>query len=215
MLYILSVKILTNFACAVFLFRAINRGMGEMPPLVERIDDVLAEVDQSYVRYFPVRVPLSEDMVTSFIPSVITNDFFDSRASDKLENDEDPLHGVDGSDPWFFERTFGVRLHAKHAYDPTEDAVDLREIARSQRAKLRETKSPILRCKNWSPDGRERRINSNNTRHVKKKPELSAARSPLEVPESEEGQQAGEWADEQAAFIGRIWARRFKGGRDW
>ena len=39
------------------------------------------------------------------------------------------------------------------------------------------------------------------------------------VPESrdeqEEEQRAREWADEQAAFVGTIWANRYPGGRDW
>jgi hypothetical protein len=39
------------------------------------------------------------------------------------------------------------------------------------------------------------------------------------APESrvdlDEQQAAREWADEQAERIGRIWLRRFPGGRDW
>jgi len=33
--------------------------------------------------------------------------------------------------------------------------------------------------------------------------------------EQEEEQRAREWADEQAAFVGTIWANRYPGGRDW
>jgi hypothetical protein len=33
--------------------------------------------------------------------------------------------------------------------------------------------------------------------------------------ELDEQQAAREWADEQAERIGRIWLRRFPGGRDW
>lgn len=33
--------------------------------------------------------------------------------------------------------------------------------------------------------------------------------------EQEEEQAAREWADEQAAFVGGIWANRYPGGRDW
>ena len=39
------------------------------------------------------------------------------------------------------------------------------------------------------------------------------------VPESRDDQEeepgAREWADEQAAFAGAIWANRYPGGRDW
>jgi hypothetical protein len=44
-------------------------------------------------------------------------------------------------------------------------------------------------------------------------------RGPQQAPESrvdqDEQQAAREWADEQAERIGRIWLRRFPGGRDW
>jgi hypothetical protein len=33
--------------------------------------------------------------------------------------------------------------------------------------------------------------------------------------EQAEEQAAKEWADEQAAFVGSIWANRYPGGRDW
>ena len=42
-----------------------------------------------------------------------------------------------------------------------------------------------------------------------------AAKMPESRNEQEEEQAAREWADEQAAFVGGIWASRYPGGRDW
>jgi hypothetical protein len=42
-----------------------------------------------------------------------------------------------------------------------------------------------------------------------------AAKMPESRDEQEEEQAAREWADEQAAFVGGIWANRYPGGRDW
>jgi hypothetical protein len=40
-------------------------------------------------------------------------------------------------------------------------------------------------------------------------------KAPQSRDEQEEEQRAREWADEQAAFAGTIWANRYPGGRDW
>jgi hypothetical protein len=42
-----------------------------------------------------------------------------------------------------------------------------------------------------------------------------AAKVPESRDEQEESQAAKEWADEQAAFVGSIWANRYPTGRDW
>jgi hypothetical protein len=44
---------------------------------------------------------------------------------------------------------------------------------------------------------------------------MMAAKVPESCDEQEEEQAAREWADEQAAFVGGIWANRHPAGRDW